>query len=226
MVVASAVPLSALVLASALVWLVRSGPLVGDLAAALKSDAPLEARLTGGFRPRRPVEARRSPASADPLSPDARIAIANIDKRAAADRSPRALGALGVALLVNGDLERAIATLEDAASGGDADQWSDLSAAYLTKAERVPSRKIEALARALDAAAHAMRMRPSNEARFNRALAIERLSPYVGDSEPWSDYASHERDPEWRATPPRPAAPAGARPHPRDAGGRRQAGGV
>jgi CHAT domain-containing protein len=223
MVVASAIALSSLALAGGMVFLVRTGPLISDLAAAVKSGAPLEARLTGGFRPRRPVEARRSPASADPLSPDARIAIANIDKRAAADRSPRMLGALGVAFLVTGDLERAVATLEDAASAGDADQWSDLSAAYLTKAERMPSRKIEALARALDAAAHAMRMRPSNEARFNRALAIERLSPYVGDSEPWSDYVSHERDPEWLATARRHAAAAVARPDARDAWERRKA---
>ena len=223
MVVVLAISLIAAAAASAPVWLTRRHAPLGGLAAAVKSDGTVEARLTGGFRPRRPVEARRSPAPADPLSPDVRIAIANIDKRAAADPSPGTRGALGVAFLVTGDLERAIAILEDAASTGDADQWSDLSAAYLTKAERDPSHKIEALARALDAAAHAMRMRPSNEARFNRALAIERLSPYVGDSAPWTDFANHERDPEWLAAARRHSAAAIARPDPRDAWAHRKA---
>lgn len=78
--------------------------------------------------------------------------------------------------------------------------WSDLSAAYLAKAERVPARRIEYLSRALEAAATSMKLAPSNEALFNRALAIDGLTPFVGDSNPWANYLETERDPRWLAT--------------------------
>src|SRR4051812_26206507 len=89
-----------------------------ELAAAVGSDYEFDARLTGGFLPRGEAATRRSATSAagDRLSPDVRIAIARLEKRAAVDQTPRALAALGVAYLVGGNVDRSIATLEDVTS--------------------------------------------------------------------------------------------------------------
>ena len=189
--------------AIAAVWWSNGSPFarneLADLAAAVGSDLPFEARPSGGFSPGVTRTVRGSDASsAASLSPDTRIAIAELEKRAAADPSPTALAAVGVAYLVQGDVDRAISTLEDAAAmGKTAEPWNDLSASYLVKAQRSPQRRIEYLSRALEAAATSMRLTPSNEARFNRALAIDGLAPFVGQEAPWSDYISAERDPQW-----------------------------
>jgi CHAT domain-containing protein len=177
----------------------QRGPLA-ELADAIGSDHDFDARLTGGFLPRAETAARRSATTpaGDRLSPDARIAIARLEKQAAADQSPRALAALGAAYLVEGDVDRSVTTLEDAATGGDqAQAWNDLSAAYLAKTERMPARRIEYYSRALEAATKSLRASPSNEARFNRALALDGLAPFVGSIGAWSDYLSTERDPRW-----------------------------
>src|SRR5205807_1397003 len=77
--------------------------------------------------------------------------------------------------------------------------WSDLSAAYYVKAGRIPARRVEYLARALDAAARSLRVAPSNEARFNRTLALDALASYVQAPAPWADYERSEPDPRWVA---------------------------
>ena len=140
----------------------------------------------------------RQSSALDRLSPDARIAIAELEKIAAATPSQTALADVGVAYLVAGDVDRSIASLTEATElGSSAAPWSDLSAAYLTKAERVPARNVEYLSRALEAATRALAISPSNEARFNQALALDRLSRFVGLTAPWSDYLHVERDPAW-----------------------------
>ncbi len=185
-------------------WLVRPpqehSPLV-DLAEAIGSHHDLDVRLTGGFRPHGQTTVTRSATSTtDRLPPDARIAIARLEKQAAREQSPRALSALGVAYIIGGDVDRAITTLEDAtALAADAAPWSDLSAAYLVKASRTPARRIEYLARALDAAARSLRITPTGEARFNRAAALQALAPYVGGPGPWDDYLRTEHEPLWAA---------------------------
>jgi CHAT domain-containing protein len=189
-------------------WSRRHRQLLGELAQAIGSDLDIEARVTGGFPPPAAGAARRSatPAS-DRLSPDARIAIARLEKQAWGDRNPSALAALGVAQLVEGEVDRSIATLEDVTSlTEDASAWSDLSAAYLVKAERLPARKVEYLGRALDTASRSLRDGPTNEARFNRSLALERLAPYVEARAPWDEYLRTERDPRWAAVARRHAA--------------------
>jgi len=169
---------------------------LADLAAAVGTQLPFEVRLTGGFRP---PAVSRTGAARPSLPPDARIVIAQIEKRAStatADSTVR--HALGVAYLVDGDVDRAITTLEDVSSISDqAAPWSDLSAAYLVKAERTPGRRVEYVARALDAAAHSLGAHPTNEARFNRALAIEALAPYVDALRPWDEYLRSETDSAW-----------------------------
>ena len=183
------------------VWYVRHRDPLAELAGAVGRDYGIEPRLTGGFLPPSDVGVRRGARDGfDRLSPDARIAIAGLEKTAAADRSPRTLASVAVAYLVSGDADRAVVALEEVVSLTDGHSaWSDLSAAYLVKADRTPARRIEYLARALDAASRSLRIQPSNEARFNRALALQGISPYVGETGPWNDYLQQERDSRWLA---------------------------
>ena len=180
-----------------------------ELAQAIGSTLDIEPRLSGGFLPGDVSSVRRSaaPAGGDRLSPDARIAIARLEKQAAADQTPRARAAVAVAYLVAGDVDRSIATLEDVTSlADDAMTLSDLSAAYLVKADRAAQRRIEYLSRALDAAARSLHAGPTDEARFNRSLALAALARYVGSTGEWDDYLRVERDPRWAATARRHAA--------------------
>jgi CHAT domain-containing protein/tetratricopeptide (TPR) repeat protein len=181
------------------VWPPSRSSDVAALAAAVGSSLPFESRLSGGFVPSdRHATRGAGLAVGDALSPDVRIAVAQLEKRAAAESSPQTLAALGVSYLVSGDVDKSVSTLEDAATQGDAaTAWSDLSAAYLAKAERMPARRVEYDARALEAATKSLRLSPSNEARFNRALAIDGLTPFVGQTNPWVDYLSAERDARW-----------------------------
>jgi CHAT domain-containing protein len=173
-----------------------------DLVNAVGTDLPYDVRLSGGFKPPASRSVLRSGSENRPtvLSPDTRIALAQLEKRAGADSTSETLAALGVAYLVQGEVDRAISTLSEAgAEGNNPAPWSDLAAAYLIKAQRQPQREIEYLARGLEAAAHSIRLAPSSEARFNRALAVEGLAPFVGETKPWADYLGAENDPEWIA---------------------------
>jgi len=203
-------------------WIVRQRPSrtpVAALAAAIGDHYDFGARLSGGFQPPSESARRRSAGDSNPvLSPEARIAIAQLEIDTAGERDPRALAALGVAQLVAGDVDRSIALLDEAASIGDeALVWSDLAAAYLVKAERMPARRIEFVARGLDASARSIRKQPTNEARFNYALAVDALSPYVGLPNPWNAYLPFERDAKWLAEGHRRAAAVKTAPAPRHA---------
>ncbi len=63
----------------------------------------------------------------------------------------------------------------------------------------MPERRIEHLAHALDAAAESLRIAPSNEARYNRALALQGLVAFVGDAAPWDEYLAIETESAWQA---------------------------
>ena len=169
------------------------------LATAVSTTLPFEARLSGGFAPSKVGPTRAAGDRAPELSPDTRIAIALLEKRAIEDPTPAALADLGVGYLVQGDVDRAITTIEDAASQDtNAAPCSDLSAAYLAKAERTPERRVEYLARALEAAERSLKISKSNDALFNRALARHGLAPVTGSPAPWAEYSSGETDPAWR----------------------------
>ena len=169
------------------------------LARAVADTLPFQARISGGFAPSKYRATRAAGDPAPELSPDARIAIALLEKRAAETATPQAGADLGVGYLIQGDVDRAIATLADAASQMTAAApWSDLSAAYLVKAERTRGRRIEYLARALDAAERSLRIARTTDALFNRALSRDKLAPYAGTPAVWSEYAAAEKDPAWR----------------------------
>lgn len=130
----------------------------------------VEGRLSGfPYAPAAPVT--RGSGQTD-LSPDIRIAVARIESAATADRSARALWALGVGHLVSRDVDTAITALEEAArlDAGNAELQSDLSAAHLARGRQ------DDLERALAAADRALTLQAGlAEALFNRAVALEAL---------------------------------------------------
>lgn len=169
------------------------------LASAVADTLPFQARISGGFVPSTRGPTRGPGDRAPELSPDARIAIALLEKRAIENPTAEAQADLGVGYLIQGDTDRAITTIEDAASQLNAARpWSDLSAAYLAKAERTPARRIELLSRALEAAEKSLKIGRTNDALFNRALARDGLAPFTGSAAPWSEYAIAETDHAWR----------------------------
>lgn len=137
---------------------------LAELVRAVGPHRPVEARLTGGFEfgPVKPVMRRPSPGASEEFW-DVLAAAAKI--REIADQNPtaRAVGELGVAHLVIGETDEAVAKLEDAVKRepNDARLLSDLSAAHLGRA-RLQGRT-EDLARGLEAARRARRLEALNK---------------------------------------------------------------
>src|SRR5207249_1630696 len=96
-----------------------------------------------------------------PVSLDVTIAVARAEKALTGSRTPGALHTLGVASLILGDLDRAIASLERAAdqTPPDAEMLSDLAAAYLARGAR--DNRHQDLERALAAADRAVKAAPA-----------------------------------------------------------------
>ncbi len=138
-----------------------------QLVAAVGTARTFDARLTGGFA-YAPVRGPVRGSSDANLSPDVRIAIAEIEKQQAAE--PVA----ATAALIAGEPSRAISILEIAskANPNDARILSDLAAAHLTQGT-LTNNPADA-SRALAAANRALEIdRLMPEALFNRALALD-----------------------------------------------------
>ena len=170
------------------------------LVAAVGTERPVEARLSGGFE-YGPLRVTRGPSGAmRPVSPDVRIAVALSEKQASVRRTPQALQALGIGYLVMGDVDRAVPLLEQAVErpSPPAEMLSDLSAAYLVRADR--GRDPLDLAKALAVGDRAVRTNASlPEALFNRALALERLSLTDEAFRAWQDFVALDSDSPWAA---------------------------
>jgi len=169
------------------------------LVAAGGTDRTIEGRLTGGFAygPLRSATRGADPMTPS-LSPDVRIAAAQLEKAAADDRTAEGLRERGIAALMSGEWDRGVAALEEAASGRstDARVQTDLSAAYLARATRTS--RDEDLSKALAAANRAVnanRMLP--EALFNRAFALERLSMPIEARDAWRAYLTIDDRSGW-----------------------------
>ena len=169
------------------------------LVTAVGTNRVIEPRLTGGFEygpMRNPV--RADGAATTDLSPDVRIAAANIEKALQMDESAAALRVLGIAHLLSGNSERAVECLErsSALRPEDAAIQSDLSAAYLTRTP--PEVRGENAGRALAAADRAVAVNPRlGEALFNRALAVERLLRVAAARQAWNRYLSVDANSGW-----------------------------
>ncbi len=163
-----------------------------QLVAAVGTARTFDARLTGGFAyapVRGPVRGSNDAAT---LSPDVRIAIAEIEKQHPA--KPVA----ATAALVAGDSSRAIDILEAAskANPNDAKILSDLSAAYLTHASL--TNNTENAGRALATANRALEMdRLMPEAMFNRALALQTIGQVDDARTAWQAYLTIDDRSGW-----------------------------
>jgi tetratricopeptide (TPR) repeat protein len=175
------------------------GPELTGLVAAVGTDRVIEPRLSGGFAhgPLRGTLRSTQPGSPD-ISPDVRIAAAQIEKQAAGVHSAAANQARGVAALVIGDTSRAVEALEHAVEldASDARTLSDLAAAYLVRAPAVNGR--DDVSKALAAANRALNTdRSLPEAWFNRALALERLSMADEARAAWQGYLAIDDRSGW-----------------------------
>ena len=189
-------------------WIRWRGPRSGrsELQAVVTAFAqeptrPVEGRLTGGFPyALPPARLTRGAPNRPRLSDATERTIEQLATRYREDQSAEALGATCVAALVTGDTDRAIVSLEAATRKSDvAPLHSDLASAYLARFSR--GGQTDDLVRALGAADRSLVLNPALlEARFNRALILERLArPEAHDawqedirrdpSGPWSDEA-------------------------------------
>lgn len=176
-----------------------SAPEVSALVAAVGTDRTIEPRLTGGFAHGPVRGALRSGDSAGMnLSPDVRIAAAEIEKVTTRQQSAEAQQARGIAALIVGDIDRAVKVLEDAAaqSPSNARILNDLAVAYLVRGQRTnqaedPSKALATVNRALSAD------RSLQEAWFNRAYALERLSMTNEARDAWQAYLTIDDRSGW-----------------------------
>jgi tetratricopeptide (TPR) repeat protein len=168
-------------------------PELRELVAAVGVNRATEPRLSGGFAWGPPPSVMRSGNAGRSLPPDVRIAIARIEKAAAEDPAPANLHALGAAYLVAGDLDAAVDTLRKAADvrPGEARIFSDLAAAYLTRASRRPADGD--VASAIAAAERAVTLDAAlPEAWFNLALARANAGENARAQEAWNRAAALE----------------------------------
>ncbi len=193
---------------AAMVWLAVSGGWLSSssdsavlraLVAAVGNERTVEGRLTGGFA-YGPVRnaVRSGEPSVVPVSPDVRIAAAQVEKSTGEDTSADGLRARGIAALVIGDVNRGVAALEKAAGKrpSDARIQSDLSAAYLAGAGG--NSQSEDLSKALAAANRAVNANHTlPEALFNRAFALERLLMTQDAREAWQAYLTIDDRTGW-----------------------------
>lgn len=174
-------------------------PELAALVAAVGKSRPFEPRLTGGFNygPLSPV--MRSGEGPFPQgSPTVRIAASALEKAHSERATPETAAARATAELVLGRVDEAIALLDQATRGASsvAAYWSDLSAAQLVRSDRIGDPA--AAQKGLAAANTALSLVPAlAEARFNRALALERLGRRDEAKRAWAQLATEGASDDW-----------------------------
>lgn len=161
------------------------------LVTAVGTARTFDPRLTGGFA-YAPVRGPVRGADDVTLSPDVRIAIAEIEKQTAT--RPVAASAA----LIAGDTTRAIDILEATAKTGSpsAKVYSDLSAAYLVRASRTNTSTDASVALAMaNRALEIDRLLP--EALFNRALALQANGLTADARAAWQAYLTIDDRSGW-----------------------------
>ncbi len=202
------VPLAAAAGVALVVWLrpfglaftadQRAERAVALLARADAAQRPAIGRLGEPFGWAPAPQPTRSATASRQLSPDAAAAVARIRQLAEASTSGATLHALGVAHLMTGDLDAAIATLSDAAADAPdvARVHADLAAAWLERwnRDRQPADANAALDQANAALLHA----PDDAAAlFNRAWAWEALGDRTEAVAAWQAVLDHDPGSGW-----------------------------
>jgi CHAT domain-containing protein/TolA-binding protein len=177
----------------------RAQPGISTLiAAAPASYRTIEPRITGF--PWAELQRLRAEAPAqDPESLRLGGAAGEVLTRAERDSSDEAVHAAGVAKLLLQQPTEAIEQLRASAEKSNAaSTWNDLAAAYYTSAVR-DGRSAD-LPRALAAADRAIALDPSlHEARFNRALILERMGLRDAAAAAWREYLTRDPSSPWAA---------------------------
>jgi cytochrome c-type biogenesis protein CcmH/NrfG len=174
-----------------------------ELVAAVSAEAtrPIDGRLTGGFAYGPPPSAVRSADQrAGTDAPRVQVVVAAIEREARTSPSPELESTLGVAYLLTGDLDKAIAALERATvlQPNNPRFWSDLSAAYIERGLRAGGS--DDYRRAREAADRALSLDPDLvEARFNLAASIERIGDTQAAVTAWRRVGELDRDSPWAA---------------------------
>ena len=133
---------------------------------------------------------------------DDAVRLANLRLRAeeqklATRNDPAALHARGIALLLTGRPDDAVAVLAPVAKdSNDFAVWNDLATAQLARMDQTPT----VLTEALRAAEHAARLEPSAAApHYNRGLALERLRRCNDAIRAYEAALAREQSDAWRA---------------------------
>lgn len=180
-------------------WRVREQPGIRTLIAAAPAGyRTVEPRLAGF--PWRALQSLRAEQPAqDPEALRLGGAAGEVLLRAQRDRSPEMTHAAGVADLLLERSAEAIDRLRAAAEGsGTAAAWNDLAAAYYASA--VYDGHTTDLPRALAAADRAIAADAAlSEARFNRALILERMGLRGEAAAAWRDYLARDPSSAWAA---------------------------
>ncbi len=184
----------AVVAFSAALWRIAGHSLSGGPSETSKRNArSIEPRLSGGFRWAPLVTGDDSRPNAD------LAAVMQVLGRTPDDTSATAKRNAAAAHLFMGRAEGAMASLlaiPEKERG--ASTWNDLAAAHYVLACRDES--LEQLRQALVAADLALRRDPNMaEARFNRALIVERFYLRDAAADAWRDVLAVEQDIEWAA---------------------------
>ncbi|HEX7705379.1 MAG TPA: hypothetical protein VF701_02875, partial [Thermoanaerobaculia bacterium] len=189
---------AATVIAGGVLWQSGERSGVDRLVAAAPRDVRfVEPRISGGF-PWAPTEdIQRSAENRDPRHMELVGAAGVVLKETATDASARGRQAAGVAHLIAGAPDAAVAELTKASQQSqDATVWSDLAAAHYVAALRTDSP--EKLSDALSAVDEALRLEPGlREALFNRALILQRLHLRDAALEAWRRYLEVDDRSEW-----------------------------
>ena len=182
------------------VWWPRPAPRpeLVDLVAAVGDRRPVEGRLTGGFG-FGPIE---SPTRGGEPGTDWRVlaAAGKLEEQARGTENPRLLGALGTAHLVTRDFDGAVKYFDQAIDLGPDDPVlrADRSAALLARGEVAGDGGAEDVVRALDDASRAVSMAPTlAEARFNKALALQRMQLPDEELAAWREYLQVDGASPW-----------------------------
>jgi CHAT domain-containing protein/tetratricopeptide (TPR) repeat protein len=173
---------------------------VSILIDAAEAQRPVEARLSGATDYALPPSITRKPSGSDAARFQLLNTASNIRNAYENDDAISSRRAMGVAALLTGDLDDAIATLEIGAAGAPQDLTiaNDLAAAYYERALR--ANRHDDLPAALSAVERVLAQQPSSlEALFNRGLIITALGLRREARDAWQAYLDRDPNSPWTA---------------------------